>query len=79
MTAAPAPAPRAEAPAKSDGDATRSERGSRRSKGRRGEGREPEENRVVFRDTPYVPAFLLRPLTPRKVTPARKSTTEQVG
>ncbi|RAI00621.1 hypothetical protein DLJ53_15295 [Acuticoccus sediminis] len=70
---APAPAP---ARSKSD-EAPRSDRGSRRR-----DRREPDEPRVAFRDTPYVPAFLLRPLSPRKpatTTTTRKSTTEPVG
>ncbi|WP_108660301.1 DEAD/DEAH box helicase [Acuticoccus kandeliae] len=35
----------------------------RRNRGRRGE---PDEPRVAFKDTPYVPAFLRRPIEPRR-------------
>ncbi|WP_075221270.1 DEAD/DEAH box helicase [Acuticoccus yangtzensis] len=68
--AAPEPA-RTESPryqrdrgGRDQGERDRGDRGGRR--GRRGEGRDPEESRVPFKDTPYVPAFLLRPMSPRK-------------
>jgi superfamily II DNA/RNA helicase len=49
--------------------ATKDEARAEGRKGRRGRnGESADEGRVAFKDTPYVPAFLRRPVTPRRTT-----------
>ena len=60
-------------PEPSRAEPSRSDRSSQRSRGQRDDRRDRDredakENRVVFAETPYVPAFLLRPLAPRRTT-----------
>ncbi|MEM7696552.1 MAG: DEAD/DEAH box helicase [Pseudomonadota bacterium] len=64
--AEPAPAPRRARPSKEEAAARGREaaQSGRRRGGRRRE--EEPDIRAPFADTPYVPAFLLRPITPRK-------------
>ncbi|MEO1104189.1 MAG: hypothetical protein AAFW98_10740, partial [Pseudomonadota bacterium] len=58
---------------KSETEAASKDRGassrSRSSRGKSGPGREDRgDQRVIFSKTPYVPAFLLRPIAPRRTT-----------
>ncbi|GAB5376531.1 MAG: hypothetical protein AcusKO_29930 [Acuticoccus sp.] len=66
---APAPAAPTRPASEARPDSGRGRSASGRGKGGRGKGGEPEP-RVAFADTPYVPAFLLRPISPRRTTKA---------